>query len=80
MECASNFDGNLHDVLRVRVMPGDLDYNPAEMPASIGLYGACYTITFYPGECVWFSLCQSNVVSTTNYFFCRCGLPREGSV
>ena len=32
-------------------MPGDLEYNPAEMPVSIGLYGARYTITFYPGEC-----------------------------
>jgi len=46
-----NFDGNLHDVLRVRLMPGDMEYNPSEMPVSIGLYGAHYTITFYPGKC-----------------------------
>ncbi len=38
-------------MLRVRLMPGDLEYNPAESPGSIGLYGAQYTITFYPGKC-----------------------------
>ena len=51
LECASNFDGNLHDVLQVCLMPGDLEYNPAETPVPIGLYGARYTITFYPGKC-----------------------------
>ncbi len=48
--CAPDYDGNPFNVLEVRMVPGELEYNPAEMPALIGLYGANYTILFYPGE------------------------------
>ena len=56
-------------------MPGDLEYNPAESPVSIGLYGARYTITFYPGKrelSAWH--CLESVDANT--FLCRCGLSR----
>ena len=47
-----NFDRDSYDMLCVALMPGDVEYNPAETPASIELHGAYYMVVFCPGECV----------------------------
>jgi hypothetical protein len=40
LDCASNYDGNLHDVLCVTLMPGNVECDLVETPALIGLHGA----------------------------------------
>ena len=52
LECASNFDGNPENVLRVALvlLEGEVWYNPAMTPALIGLHGAYYMVLFHPGE------------------------------
>ena len=49
--CASNYDGNLHDVLCVPLMPGKVECDLVETPALIGLHGAKYMVVFRPDEC-----------------------------
>ena len=48
LKCASNFDINPEDTLRVTL--GDVEYSPAERPASIRLHRVYYMVMFYLGE------------------------------
>lgn len=50
LRCALNFNGNPHDKLFITIMPDYVEYDPAEMSASIGLHGAYYMFMFRPGE------------------------------
>ena len=48
LECAPDYDGNLKSKLIVLI--GGEKYGPEEMPASIGLKGGKYIMTFKPGD------------------------------
>lgn len=52
LQCALHFDCNpLNELFMVNIPAYD-EYNPHELPASIGLYGVFYTIVFSPGVLV----------------------------
>ena len=48
--CALNFDGNPYNELSVLIMTVLDEYNPGELPASIRLHEAYYTVVFRTGE------------------------------
>ena len=78
LRCASNVEGNCHDKLFIAPMSDYVEYNPAEMPALVGLHGVCYTVI--SGLSEHFGLCVARLcVSRLMSFVCwRCGLQGTG--